>query len=276
MIANLFQAAILGIVQGLSEFLPISSSGHLVVLPQIFGWPGLVGSLDFDVAAHLGTAAALIFFFWRDWVRLIFSFIAQIPRGWRGISGDLEAKLLALIVVGSIPAGVVGVLFDRMIEKSLRSVLLVGVTTVVFGLLLWWVDQKAARAKKITSVGWLDSIIVGTAQAVALVPGVSRSGITITAARLQKLERGAAVRFSFLLSTPAVLGAGLLTAKDLVGSSTDVSIFLVGFIFATISGYLAIKFLLAFVQKNNFNIFVFYRIAFGIFLVLWTFLRGVF
>jgi undecaprenyl-diphosphatase len=273
---NLFQAAFLGIIQGLTEFLPISSSGHLIVLPQIFHWQGVVNSLDFDVAAHLGTAAALIVFFWRDWVRLIFSFLAQIPRGWRGISGDLEAKLLALIVVGSIPAGVVGVLFDKVIETTLRSVLLVGITTTIFGVLLWWVDQKAAKVKKITSVGWLDSIIVGTAQAVALVPGVSRSGITITAARLQKLERAAAVRFSFLLSTPAVLGAGLLTAKDLVGAKANVSIFLVGFIFATISGYLAIKFLLAFVQKNNFNIFVVYRIAFGIFLVFWTFLRGVF
>jgi undecaprenyl-diphosphatase len=270
MITNLFQAAILGIVQGVTEFLPVSSSGHLIVIPQIFHWGGLVNSLDFDVAAHLGTAIALILFFWRDWVRLIASLLAALPQGRRKILADSDSKLLILIVVGSIPAGVVGVLFDKFIETSLRSVLLVGIVTIVFGVLLWIADQAFSRQKKIFQVDWIDSIVVGVAQAIALIPGVSRSGITITAARFQKFDREAAVRFSFLLSTPAVFGAALLTAKDLVVSTANFQIFLSGFVFATVSGILAIKFLLGFVQKHNFNVFVIYRLVFGAFLIFWV------
>jgi undecaprenyl-diphosphatase len=268
---QIFQASVLGIIQGLTEFFPISSSGHLVVLPQIFGWSGVVNSLDFDVAAHLGTAVALIAFFWRDWVMIIVSFIAQIPRGFKGIFSDPDARLLILLIIGSIPAAIVGVLFKDTIETAFRSVLLVGATTVIFGVLLWWTDRVSASERKTKQVNFFDSIFVGIAQAIALIPGVSRSGITITASRSQKFDRVSAVRFSFLLSTPVVLGAGLLSAKDFhVGGNFP--IFLSGFIFATISGILAIKFLLSFVQKHDFSIFVIYRILFGIFIIAWALL----
>jgi undecaprenyl-diphosphatase len=268
---QIFQASILGIIQGLTEFLPVSSSGHLIVLPQILGWKGVVNSLGFDVAAHLGTAVALIVFFWRDWVRLIISFLAQIPRGFRGIFSDPDARLLILIIIGSVPAAVVGVLFKDAIESAFRSVLLVGVWTISFGLLLWWTDRVSASDRKIKQVNFFDSIFVGIAQAIALIPGVSRSGITITASRSQKFDRSSAVRFSFLLATPAVLGAGILSAKDFHAGG-NFPIFLSGFIFATISGILAIKFLLSFVQKHDFSIFVIYRVLFGIFLIAWALL----
>ncbi|OGY23005.1 MAG: hypothetical protein A2172_03105 [Candidatus Woykebacteria bacterium RBG_13_40_15] len=268
---QIFQAAVLGIIQGLTEFFPISSSGHLIVLPQIFGWNGVVNSLDFDIAAHLGTAAALIGFFWRDWVRLTTSFIAQTLRGFRGISSDSDARLLILLIVGSIPAAFVGILFKDTIETAFRSALLVGVTMVIFGLLLWWTDKVSVQERKTAQANLFDSIFIGVAQTISLIPGVSRSGITITAGRSQKFDRTSAVRFSFLLSTPAVLGAGLLSAKDFQGGA-DFPIFLTGFIFATISGILAIKLLLGFVQKHDFNIFVVYRVLFGIFLIAWAIL----
>jgi len=268
---QIFQASVLGIIQGLTEFFPISSSGHLIVIPQIFGWGGVVNSLSFDVAAHLGTAVALILFFWRDWVRLIASFLAALLQGGRKILADSDSKLLILIAIGSIPAGIVGVLFDKAIEKSVRSVLLVGITSIIFAVLLWWTDRVSKADRKIKQANFFDSIFVGIAQAIALVPGVSRSGITITASRSQNFDRSSAVRFSFLLSTPAVLGAGILKAKDFQGGA-NFPIFLSGFIFATIFGMLAIKFLLSFVQKHDFSIFVIYRIIFGIFLIAWALL----
>lgn len=268
---QIFQAAILGIVQGVTEFFPISSSGHLIVIPKILGWSGVVNSLGFDVAVHLGTAVALIIFFWRDWVRLIVSFIASVPRGFKGIFSDPDARLLILLIVGSIPAAIVGVLFKDTIETAFRSALLVGVTTIVFGIVLWFADSFKAAQKKISQVGWVDSIVVGVAQAISLVPGVSRSGITISASRYQKLDRISAVRFSFLLSTPAVLGAGLLSAKDFQGGA-NFPVFLSGFIFATVTGILAIKFLIGFIQKHSFNIFVAYRVLFGVFLIAWALL----
>lgn len=268
---EIFESAVLGIIQGLTEFLPISSSGHLIVLPQIFGWSGVVSSLSFDVAVHLGSLLALVAFFWKDWIRLTTSFLTAIPKGAKAVVSDSDSKLLILLLIGSIPAAIIGILFKEIIENSFRSVLLVGTTTIIFGILLWLFDTLSSQQRKFFQVGWVDSIVVGVAQAVSLIPGVSRSGITITASRFQKLERGAAVRFSFLLSTPAVLGAGLISVKDFRGA--DLTIFFSGFIFASISGWLAIKFLLGFVQKNNFNIFVIYRIIFGAFLIAWALLN---
>ena len=265
-------AAFLGIVQGLTEFLPISSSGHLIVLPELFGWKGLVGTLSFDVALHLGTSLAVVGFFWRDWVRILSRFFALLATNRKNLLANPDSKLLLLLAAGSIPAAVVGFLFQDFIETNVRSMLLVGVMLVIFGLILWWVDKVATQKRKLGQVGWWDALLVGAAQAISLIPGVSRSGITITAARFQNLNRESAVRFSFLLSTPAIVGASLLTFKDWWGAGVSGSspTFLVGFLAAAISGWLAIKFLLAFVQKNNFNIFVVYRIVFGLFLIIWA------
>ncbi|OGY21724.1 MAG: undecaprenyl-diphosphatase UppP [Candidatus Woykebacteria bacterium GWA1_44_8] len=265
-------AAFLGIVQGLTEFLPISSSGHLIVLPKLFGWQGVVDSLSFDVALHTGSTVAVVGFFWRDWLGMIGSFLKSAGGGKNKVLADPSSRLLLLLILGSIPAAAAGLLFQDFIETNVRSVLLVGSMLIIFGFVLWWVDKVGEQKRSFKNVGWWDALLVGVAQAISLIPGVSRSGITITAARGASLNREAAVRFSFLLSTPAIVGATALTFKDYVeiGSGNNFDIFLIGFVSAAISGWLAIKFLLAFVQKHNFNIFVIYRVIFGLFLILWA------
>lgn len=264
-------AAFLGIVQGLTEFLPISSSGHLIVLPALFGWKGLVDTLSFDVALHLGTSLAVVGFFWRDWSQIFGKFFKLFFTKPKNLLTDPDSKLLVLLVAGSLPAAIVGFLFQDFIETNVRSALLVGTSLIIFGIILWWVDKVGSQKRKLADVGWKDALLVGTAQAISLIPGVSRSGITVTAARGLNLERVAAVRFSFLLSTPAIVGAATLAFKDYLaaGSSDNFSIFFVGFVAAAISGWLAIKFLLSFVQKNNFLPFVIYRIIFGALLIIW-------
>src|SRR4030042_411645 len=175
-------AAFLGIVQGVTEFLPISSSGHLIVLPKLFGWQGVVDSLSFDVALHAGSTVAVVGFFWRDWVKMISSFLKSIGDGKDKVLSDPNSKLLLLLVFGSVPAAVVGFLFQDFIETNVRSALLVGITLVVFGLILWWVDKVSEQKRKLENVSWWDALLVGVAQAVALIPGVRRSGGPITAA----------------------------------------------------------------------------------------------
>jgi len=192
---QIFPAAFLGVIQGLTEFLPISSSGHLIVLPELFGWYGLIDSLSFDVALHLGTSLAVVGFFWRDWLRILGKFFSLLATNRKNLLANADSKLLLLLVVGTIPAAVVGFLFQDFIETNVRSMLLVGVMLVSFGLILWWVDKEADQKRKFGQVGWWDALLVGAAQAISLIPGVSRSGITITAARGLKLEREAAVRF---------------------------------------------------------------------------------
>ncbi|MDP2721037.1 MAG: undecaprenyl-diphosphatase UppP [bacterium] len=261
-------ASILGIVQGLSEFLPISSSGHLIIFPKLFGWSGVVDSLEFDVALHVGTTVAVVWFFWEDWVKMVKSFLSGLKT--KNLTKEFESKLLLLILLGSVPAGIVGIGFKNLIEENTRQPLLVAVTLFSFGLLLWSADKAGQKNRSFTSIGWLDAGIIGTVQAISLVPGVSRSGITITAGLFKGLNREAATRFSFLLSTPAIIGAAVISAKDLFGSSSqgNMSIFVVGTVAAAISGWFAIKFLLKFVSTHNFNIFVWYRIILALLLLI--------
>jgi undecaprenyl-diphosphatase len=215
---------------------------------------------------------AVVAFFWRDWARLIPAFLKNLRSGPSGLLSESDSRLLILIFLGSIPAALVGLLFREQIETSVRSLLLVGVNMIAFGLLLYWVDRSFSKERKIEKVGVLDAVLVGVAQAISLLPGVSRSGITITAARSQKLDREAAARFSFLLSTPAIVGAGLLTFQDMLdlGFDGNQAVFIVGFLSSMVSGWLAIKFLLTYISSHNFNIFVIYRLAFGAFLIGWA------
>ena len=265
---DILQAFILGIVQGFSEFLPISSSGHLIIFPRLFGWSGVVDSLEFDVALHVGTTVAVVWFFWEDWVRIFKSLLAGLKRG--AVTKDFESRLLLMILVGSIPAGVVGLGLKDFIEQNTREPLLVAGTLFSFGLLLWLADKAGQKKRSLGDIRWLDAGIIGAAQAISLIPGVSRSGVTITAGLFKGLNREAATRFSFLLSTPAIIGAAAISAKDLFGSSSqgNMSIFVVGTVAATISGWVAIKFLLKFVSTHNFNIFVWYRIVLAVALLL--------
>lgn len=268
---QLFQALVLGIVQGFTEFLPISSTGHLIVVPWLLNWKGLVDSLAFDLALHVGTTIAVIGYFFQDWLRFTFAFLHQVPKGWKSVWHDTEARLFSFLVIASVPAGVVGVILDKLAEEKLRSPFLIGITMVLFAFVLLWADSLRFSKKELKSVNLADSIFIGVSQVIALIPGISRSGSTITGGLIRGLDRETAARFSFLLSAPVILGAALFKFKDVVkeggfGGNTD--IFLVGLIAATISGWVAIKFLLSFVQKNNFKPFVIYRIVVGVFILL--------
>ncbi len=265
---DILQALILGIIQGFSEFLPISSSGHLIIFPKLFGWSGVVDSLEFDVALHVGTTVAVVWFFWEDWVRIFKSLLAGLKRG--AVTKDFDSRLLLMILMGSIPAGVVGLGLKDFIEQNTREPLLVAGTLFSFGLLLWLADKAGQKNRSFTTIRWLDAGIIGAAQAVSLIPGVSRSGVTITAGLFKGLNREAATRFSFLLSTPAIIGAAAISTKDLLGASSpgNMLVFSVGTGAAAVSGWFAIKFLLKFVSTHNFNIFVWYRIALALVLLM--------
>jgi undecaprenyl-diphosphatase len=267
-----FQAAVLGIVQGLTEFLPISSSGHLLLVPFLFGWAP--HGLAFDAALHLGTAAALLAYFWRDWLSLARA--ALVGLGDPKARLDPHWRLFWLLIVGSIPAGVVGLLLESTIESAVRQPWLVGLLLIAFGLLMLVVDRAASLARGLERVGLGDAVAVGLAQCLALVPGVSRSGITITAGLLRGLDRAAAARFSFLLSTPITVAAALYSLRKLTGpgaASSDLLALLVGVLAAAVSGWLAIGFLLRFLQRNSLAVFVVYRVLAGL-LVLGLSLAG--
>lgn len=269
---EIVQAIILGIVQGLTEFFPISSSGHLIIIPKIFQWEGIVDSLSFDVALHLGTAFALIIFFWKDWIRLIINFLKKLIKDRKNLIKDNDSRLFIFLILASIPAGVMGILFQDFIEQNFRSTLLVGITLILFGILLWYFDKNGRTSKNIKEMKLKDAIFIGIAQAVSLIPGVSRSGVTITMARSLNMDRDSSVRFSFLLSTPAVVGAGLVTSRKVFNSGLDnLPVFLLGFIAATLSGLIAIKALLFIAKKNRLNLFVIYRIILGVFLIFFSF-----
>jgi len=248
---NVYHAIVLGIVQGLSEFLPISSSAHLLLVPYFFKWhdPGL----SFDVALHWGTLLAVLAVFWKDYWRYAGAFFATLytKDSWK----NADSKLAWFLIIACIPGALFGMLFDKQIETIFRSPLITVFTLAGFGFILWLADKKAVHKEKLDGLTWLKALGIGLSQAVALVPGVSRSGATITAALLCKLDRQAAVRFSFLLSGPIVFGAGLVALRH---ASFDAA-FLWGFLAAAISGFAAIKFLLKYVTTHSFNMFVWYR-----------------
>ncbi|MBI5075286.1 MAG: undecaprenyl-diphosphatase UppP [Nitrospirae bacterium] len=247
----MIEALILGIVQGLTEFLPVSSTAHLILFPWFFNWTGELDSLTFDVALHAGTLLSLVICFWKDWIELILR----------------KQKLFMLIVLASVPAGIAGVLLGDLIEHALRNPLVIAVSLVVFGAVML-LAEKMNKTRTVDSLNVKDAVMIGLAQAVALIPGVSRSGITISAGLFRGLEREASARFSFLLSTPIIAGATLLHARKLLktGADHDMSLFLIGFIAAAISGFAAIKFLLSFLKKHPLNLFAYYR--FGLALVI--------
>ena len=256
-------AAVLGVLQGLGEFLPISSSGHLIVVPWLLGWPD--SGLAFDVALHLGTLAAVAFAFWRDWVRLI-------GAGLRGISSrrplaDPDARLLLYLALATIPGAMAGLLLDDWAETIFRSPALVALTMALFGLVLGAADRRAALGERGHEVPLRDALLIGLAQALAIVPGSSRSGVTISMALFLGHRREAAARFSFLLALPITLGAALFKVPELVRSGVDYGPVLVGMLAAGISGFAAIRVLLAYVRTRDYLPFVYYRLAFA--LLVW-------
>jgi undecaprenyl-diphosphatase len=265
---NAIQAAILGIVQGLTEFLPVSSSAHLILVPWLFGWHFFQDNPDlnktFDVALHLGTFFALLIFFWREIVDLLVAFFGSVRR--RRIAPGRE-KLAWLLVVTSIPAGIAGVALESFVEDKLGTPLLIAVLMIVFAFVILAIDELAANRRTMEQLGWRDAIIVGVVQILALAPGVSRSGVTMTAGRALQMRREAAVRFSFLISIPVTAGAALYKGAKLAmhGLPGGMAMpFIVGIAAATVSGYFAVRFLLAYVAKHDFKAFVIYRIVVGV------------
>lgn len=262
---SLGQAVVLGIIQGLTEFLPISSSAHLYVVPTLLGWsyPGLA----FDVALHWGTLVALLLAFWKDWWSLSRDAIAGAPDAKRAARG-----FWVRIAVASVPAAIAGLALEGLAETHLRALPIQAVTLTVFGFLLWWVDRVAPSRPGTGPPGWRPALIMGFAQALSLVPGVSRSGITITAGRAAGLTRVEAARFSFLLATPITFGAGILKMDDL---STDLpaAVIAAGVVSSAVVGLLAIHGLLRWVARAGFGAFFAYRVALAAILVI-TLLRS--
>jgi undecaprenyl-diphosphatase len=262
---EILAAAILGIIQGLTEFLPISSSAHLILVPWFLGWKP--EGIAFDVALHVGTAIAVLAFFWNDWIRLAREAIVGI---FTGAPFANQHRLLAwYIVVGSIPAAVIGILLEETVESKLRSPLITVFTLVFFGVILLYAERSSKQNRTLDKFTWADSIWIGISQAVALIPGVSRSGITITTAMLRNSDRPGAARFSFLLSTPVIVGAGLMqswklvkTLRHPVAGAVDMNgmVLIVGVLTAALTGFFCIRFFLRYLQTKSFTPFVVYRI----------------
>lgn len=272
---ELVQAAILGLVQGLSEFLPISSSGHLIIVPYLLHWQDFQNNLLFDIALHLGTTLALLTFFWKDWWRIGMAFLNQILSTERRILKDKNSKMFLVLVVGSIPAGFFGLAFQEFVEKEVRQPWLVGVMLILFAVLLKYASKKSKQTRSQDQIHFRDGLVVGLWQALSLIPGVSRSGSTITGALFQGFDKETAVRFSFLLATPAIVGVGIIKLKDLVqvGLNGQAGVFLVGFLVSTISGYLVIKFLLNYIKNHDFDLFVKYRIVVGAVVIILSLIK---
>lgn len=257
------QLIVLALIQGITEFLPISSSAHLILPAQIFGWQDQ--GLAFDIAVHVGTLAAVVVYFRRE-------LGAYAASGWnaaRGRQWDDAADELAKLAVATMPVVIAGFLAKDFVEDELRSVLVIALTTIVFGLLLGYADTRQGPRER---VSWPDALFIGGMQVLALVPGTSRSGITITAALLVGLSRVSAARFSFLLSIPTIAGGGLLVAADLMASQAPAAwgVLATGALLSGLAAYACIRAFLALVERTGMMPYVIYRLVLGgVLLVLW-------
>jgi undecaprenyl-diphosphatase len=259
-----FQAIVIGIVQGVTEFLPISSSAHLILVPQVLGWDDpFINSAAFDVMLHMGTLAALLVYFWRDLWRYFVAGLAAIRD--RRIGDDPDRKLALLLAVSVIPAALLGVLFEGFFDTFFRaSPLYVCALLVIGAVILFLADRAARHVRKMEDLRVREALGIGFAQALALFPGISRSGITIAAGLFLGLERAAAARFAFLMGTPIIAGAGIWKIRQLAGGGAgafEPAVLAAGVIASAVSGLIAIWFTLRYLQNHNTDIFVIYRIA---------------
>lgn len=256
---DILQAVILGTVQGLTEFLPISSSGHLAALPWLFGWKDL--GITFDVALHMGTLAALAAYFWKDWIKML--------RDWRD-------PYMWLIVVGCVPAALAGYKFEDYFDTVFRAPVFVGSFMILMGVVMGASERWGGKVRGEDTINLRDALVIGFAQALALMPGVSRSGVTMTAGMFSGLRREAAARFSFLLAMPITAGAGLLKFSHLLKAglpASEAPAFAAGLLCAAVVGFFAIKYLLKFLQSHSLYVFVWYRLLFGSLILIFNSLR---
>jgi undecaprenyl-diphosphatase len=266
----IYHAVVLALVQALTEFLPVSSSAHLILVPWLLGWAD--HGLLFDIALHAGTVMAVMAYFFKTWVRL--AFLAVGKEVWKPAPGEPDydlyenPKLFLYLIAATIPAGIAGLALKDYVESTLRSPFVIGVMLIGIGLLIAYAERKGSFKRDLDRVSLRDAMAIGFAQAVALIPGTSRSGITISTAMLLGLTRHSAARFSFLLSTPIILGAAAKAALDAFAEggipADQHAAFAVGVAVSAVAGYLVIAGFLAFLQRATMRVFVIYRIVFGI------------
>lgn len=269
---DLYQVIVLAVIQGITEFLPVSSHAHLILAPMLFGWkdPGLA----FDIALHAGTLAAVLLFFFRDWLQVI----AQGLGVSYGSDPELKRNrmLLWYLAVGSIPAAIIGFIFKEQAEEW-KNPFVIGGMMIGIGLLMWLAERVGSERKNMAAITFPDSLMIGTAQALAVVPGVSRSGVTIAAALFRGIDRPAAARFSFLLATPIIAGAAGSALHHVMkqgGVPADMKIpFLVGIAVSAAVGCVVIAFFLKYLQRHTLLVFIYYRLIFGIIIIALAFFR---
>ena len=266
---NIFQALILGIVQGLTELLPISSSAHLDILPWIFGWtlnPEFnIAFEGFDVALHFGTLLAIGIFFFKDWIRLIKGGFNQVVKK----EHSQEGRMFWYIVIATLPGGIIGLILDKFAGDTLKKPIIIAIALIVMGIILYIVDKKSKSSTKYEQMTFKQTFLIGLSQCLAFIPGVSRSGITMTTGRLMGIDRESVAKYSFMLSAPIVLAATILKLKDFVFSVP----FFVGVFASFIVGIFVIKFLLEYLKKGSFKIFSIYRVIFGLIIIMFYFIR---
>jgi len=255
---TLFHAVLLGVVQGLGEFLPISSSAHLVIVPWLLNFPD--PGLTFDVALHLGTLIALLAYFYKDWLQLTAAFFRSLTK--KPASWDFQERLIWFLIIATIPGALAGYLLENYAETVFRAPALVATMMALMGIVMGIADRFSPKTKSLEKVTFFDSLWVGISQALAIIPGTSRSGVTITVGMLRKMDRPTAARFSFLLSTPIVAGACVLKLKNLFHGNADTNT-IAGIVVSAVVGYLAIKYMLYFLQRYSYRVYVLYRLAFA-------------
>lgn len=273
---ELWQAFILGAVQGITEFAPISSTAHLVLVPWLFGWDSpLLNSLTFDVALHMGTLAAILWYFFGDWVRIARAGLASIvDRRW---PDDPWGRTAWLLVVATVPGALAGFTLEGFAERTFRAPWLIAGTLIIFGLLLAVAEWKGRKLKQVWDIAPPAAFLIGIGQALAIVPGVSRSGGTMAVGLFLGLEREAAARFSFMLAAPIIAGAGLKKLKDVLAlnlTGGDGLVLACGFLSSLVVGYLCIKYLLRYLQNRGLYIFVWYRLVLGVIVLVAFVVRG--
>ena len=275
----LYQAIVLALVQAFTEFLTVSSTAHLTLFPWLLGWqdPGLA----FDVALHAGTLVAVLLYFFKDWLTLALCGVGvKYPSNATIEEVGQHKKLFWYMAIGTIPGGILGALFEHKIEEHFRTPYVIAISLIAIGLVMWWADSRSPLTRPLEQSNITDAVTIGTAQALALCPGVSRSGITITTGLFRGFTREAATKFSFLLSTPLIAGAVVSHLPKLIklhkagGLDLPLSTLLISILVSGVAGYFVIAFFLRYLQTHTLKLFVFYRLLFGIIVLVLAFLQA--
>ncbi|MCG6551678.1 MAG: undecaprenyl-diphosphate phosphatase [Candidatus Magnetominusculus sp. LBB02] len=257
---EIFRSIIMGIVQGVTEFLPVSSTAHLILVPWFLGWEGVINTMSFDIALHVGTLFALLAVFYKDWIEMLLK----------------KRHLLMLLVIATIPGAVAGKLCDKFVDEHLRSPWVIAGSLAVVAIVMYFADKRGIKVTRVDDITASDAVIIGISQAIALIPGVSRSGITISSGLFLGMKRDEAARFSFLMSTPIVAGAAALHGIHLLhgkGEAIDPAIFISGVAASFVAGLIVIRWFLRFLKTFTLTFFVYYRIALSVIIIAWIWLR---